>query len=221
MKETFNYTEFASEVSEKYSKQFKQYEPIFELLYNWQEDWHLYNILTFHDTQFYKLEEESFIDCWGKDSRTYFEDKFVAFAYDGGGGHFCFWLYPDLVGEPPIVFIDGHGEQEFLASNLADFVNRMINELDFCGGWISKGDDVEETFKEMRWELVDNYQEHKNKEITEDEVEVLFKKDRALFKEKAGEIISYKTTEQIKKDFDKHPNFDEWIKKAGLSSFFD
>ena len=58
----------------------------------------------------------------------------------------------------------------------------------------------------------------KNKEITEDQVEVLFKKDRALFKEKAGEIISYKTTEQIKKDFDKHPVFDEWIKKLELKS---
>ena len=37
MKDTFNYTEFTSEVTEKYSKQFKQYEPIFKLLYNWQD----------------------------------------------------------------------------------------------------------------------------------------------------------------------------------------
>ena len=57
MEDTFNYTEFTSEISEKYSKQFKQYEPIFKLLYNWQEQWHLYELMMFHDTQFYKLEE--------------------------------------------------------------------------------------------------------------------------------------------------------------------
>ena len=194
----------------------KQYKPILDFLLNWQNEWHLYDLMDFHSTEYYyPLEEFDFLEsCFDFDLIPFFKDKFISFAVDGGGGHYCFWLYPKLVGEPPIVYFDGHGEQEFLASNLNDFVNRMINDLGFCGGWLAEGDDVAETFKEDIWRLVNNYQEEKGNEITEQEAEKLFLEDRKLFKEKASKVISFKTTEQINNAFKKHPNFNKWIEKV-------
>ena len=193
----------------------KQYKPILDFLHHWQNEWHLYDLMYFHSTAYYyPLEEFQFLKYFDFDLTPFFNDKFISFAVDGGGGHYCFWLYPELVGEPPILYFDGHGEQAFLASNLNDFVNIMINELDFCGGWICEGDDVAETFKENLWELVNNYQEEKGKEITEEEAEKLFFEDRKLFKEKASKVISFKSTKQIKSAFKKQPNFDDWINKV-------
>ena len=194
----------------------KQYKPIFDFLHHWQNEWHLYDLMNFHSTEFYSpLEEFDFLEShFDFDLTPFFKDKFISFAVDGAGGHYCFWVYPDLVGEPPIAYFDGHGEQEFLASNLNDFVIRMINELGFCGGWLCEDDDVEKTFKENLWELVNNYQEEKGKEITEKEAEKLFLEDRKLFKDKASKIITLKTTNQIKSAFKKHPNFDKWITKV-------
>jgi len=45
-----------------------------------------------------------------KDFSYEFKEKtiYALIGANGSGGHFCFWLYPDLVGEPRIVFLDGY-----------------------------------------------------------------------------------------------------------------
>ncbi len=192
----------------------EQYNAILDFFNVWQDEWHLYDLQNFHDTEYFlPLEESRFLqEQFDTDLSVYFKDKFISFAVDGAGGEYCFWLYPEFEWEPPIVFLDGHGEQQFLAGSLNDFVNKMMNDIGFRGGWLGEYDDWQEFFKEEHlWDLVESYEEEKNEEISVEEVENLFYKERALFKERASQVITLKTTKEIVDGINKHPDFNEFM----------
>jgi hypothetical protein len=61
--------------------------------------------------------------------------RFIAFAGDGCGSHFCLWQYPDLEGPEPVVLLGSHGDGYVVASCLVEF----FRGLAICGMFVGPG----------------------------------------------------------------------------------
>ena len=84
-------------------------------------------------------------DKWSKHG-----DTFAQFGQDGTGSMFLLWFYPNLTGEPPVVFMGSEGETCIVASNINDFIKQLCSgKLFFDGGWL---DPVEEDKDKIDWD---------------------------------------------------------------------
>ncbi len=79
-------------------------------------------------------------------------DKFIQFGMDGTGSMFCFWLYPTLESEPPIVLFGSEGERSLVATNINDFIKQLNSgKLFYDGNWLEPEEDEE---SELDWEAL-------------------------------------------------------------------
>lgn len=189
----------------------------FDFLQQWQSEYHIYNFEQLHSIYFYEEESEYLERNFDEDLTEHITDKFVTLGIDGAGGSYCFWHYPGLEGEAPIVLLDSEGGSKFLANSLNDFVCRMINEIEFCGGWICEGQDPEEELENELYDLANNYNEEKGKSISETTAKDLLIEERKLFKEKLLPLITYKTREQTQEKL--HPSFNLFVTKAEIKTW--
>lgn len=206
-----------------------QTQKIFKFLQEWQDEFHLYDLMSFHSMEIYnELETEDYLEeMWDFDLTKYYDDKFYSFSTEGGTGYFAFWHYKNLQGEAPIVLLANSGGYPiFLAANLNDLVCKMIHQIGFNGGWWSREDDDEnplekptkEDFEDMYDQVVDSYQEKYNKEINIKKVKILLEKDRQNFKEKALELIDFISEKEIKENIKKHPCFVDRVSQYHFKS---
>lgn len=203
-----------------------QQQKILEFLRQWESEEHIYDLMTFHSMEFYDdLEDEKFLEKWfDVDLTEYFEDKFPSFATEGGTGYIAFWYYLDLQGEAPIIRIDSYGgHTEILAGSLNDLVCILIHNIGFNGGWCVDNKPDEEDFQEHYEDLLYHYNKHNNTSLSIEEfINNIINKDREEFKQRALEIIDFKSEKEIAKNIKNHPSFiqklEEFEKKAEYES---
>ncbi len=92
---------------------------------------------------------ETFGYWFGSDSWASNGDSFVQFGMDGTGSMFCLWYYPDLSGEPPVVFFGSEGERCLIATNINDFIKQMSSGKLLFDGRFSDPDPEEQS--ELDW----------------------------------------------------------------------
>ena len=98
-------------------------------------------------------ETSDALDMWlgGKKWRET-EHNFIQFGQDGCGSLFCLWFYPDLKGEPPVVFLGSEGERALISNSAHDFVRQITSgKVFFDGGWLDPDDEEKD---ELDWELL-------------------------------------------------------------------
>jgi len=72
-------------------------------------------------------------------------DSFVHFGSDGTGGCFLLWYYPDLDGDPPVVFLGSEGESCMASPTVTDFLKQLASgKVFFEGSWLDPDDEEEE-----------------------------------------------------------------------------
>ncbi|MBL4900896.1 MAG: hypothetical protein JKX76_14900 [Colwellia sp.] len=98
-------------------------------------------------------EVEETLDCWFGGSKWRGSNHaFLQFGQDGCGSLFCLWFYPDLQGEPPVIFLGSEGERSIVANNCNDFVKQVASGKVFCdGNWLEPEDEDED---ELDWDLL-------------------------------------------------------------------
>lgn len=80
--------------------------------------------------------------------------QFVQFGQDGCGSLFCLWFYPELLNEPPVVFLGSEGERAVVSNNLNDFILQIASgKLFYDGGWLETNKEEKE---ELDWTLLSN-----------------------------------------------------------------
>ena len=181
----------------------KKTQELLTFLYQWQhkDPYHIYNLNSLYALEFIdELEKFDLLESYyDYDLSSYFKDEFIAFAVDGAGGYFCFWIYPELEGEPPIIHNDGHGKSKLLAASFHDFACRMVYEVNFDGD--------KELDEDIIWDLAEYYDEANSKDIDKDEANLLIAKDRKLFKNNIHNIASLLTEDDVKNNLMKTPSF--------------
>jgi len=74
-------------------------------------------------------------------------DSLVQFGMDGSGSMFCLWYYPNLKGEPPVVFLGSEGHSCLVSNNLNDFIKHTCSGKLFSDGeWLDPYLDDEKEF---------------------------------------------------------------------------
>ncbi|WP_193165557.1 hypothetical protein [Microbulbifer hainanensis] len=72
-------------------------------------------------------------DKWKKEKY-----KIIKFGQDGTGSSYCLWYYPELTGEPPVVFFGSEGELYNVAISVKEFARYLGAGYDFgFGGWFA------------------------------------------------------------------------------------
>ena len=138
-------------------------------------------------------------DWYEKDLSPYFEDQFIEF---GGcdGSLYCLWYYPGLVGEPPVVYIGGDGDNCTLAPSIEDLISLLIYDREPYK--------FETEPNEIWGEIeLDDYLEFLKEDEPETYQEIL------QMKQIASEAFPIRDYETIIKDFEKHPKFNEFVEK--------
>lgn len=78
-----------------------------------------------------KLKEPDCIDSWfdaqldnemADEEYNMLDKEFLSFAYTGEGGEYYLWLYDELEGSPPVIYLGSSGEYDMVAPSLNDFV---------------------------------------------------------------------------------------------------
>jgi len=87
----------------------------------------IYSLPEIHDIEvqdeFYNIEVSELLNLdIPKDEVT---DTFLGFANSADGGEYCLWFYPELTGEPPVVFINLDWEHSLIASSFTEFIKRL------------------------------------------------------------------------------------------------
>lgn len=78
--------------------------------------------------------------------------SFIQFGQDGCGSLFCLWYYPELSGEPPVVFFGSEGERALVSNNASDFVKQITSgKIFYDGNWLDPEDDDKD---ELDWTLL-------------------------------------------------------------------
>ncbi len=186
---------------------------IFQFLQKWDSEYHTYNLMTFHSMEIYnELEKLPYLEeWWNIDLTKYFKDEFLSFSTEGGTGYFAFWHYPALQeGIPPIVLLpSGSSEPELSASNLNDLVSKMLHNIYFNSDWggeLNKTPNKEE-LEGIYYDLIDEYENEFDKEISLEKIQSLLKADRIEFKRRALEIVKLSSEEEIERNVKQHPSF--------------
>lgn len=97
-------------------------------------------------------------------------DSFVQFGQDATGSMFLLWFCPNLVGEPPVVFLGSEGEAHFVAPNLKSFLKQIgSGKLFYDGDWLEP-DSGEKA--ELDWVLLRSRVEKLVGPITQDPEEI-------------------------------------------------
>ena len=136
------------------------------------------------------------ISWFNNDLTPYFEDQFVEFAGEGDGSSFCLWFYPDLVGEPPVVYIGSDYRFITVAPSMEDFICLKIQSQEPYF--------FEKKPKEI-WEKL---------YIDKEDVPEIYNDVMKLKKVASTVIENFRDRKSILKDFKKHPKFHKWVKKV-------
>ncbi|MBK4992976.1 hypothetical protein IAE39_001150 [Pseudomonas sp. S37] len=85
---------------------------------------------------------ETFGDWFGGTRWSECGDCFVHFGRDGSGSLFLLWYYPELISQPPVVFMGSEGECGLVADNIQDFIRQMgSGKVFFDNAWITPEDE--------------------------------------------------------------------------------
>ncbi|MCT7357887.1 hypothetical protein [Thalassolituus pacificus] len=98
-------------------------------------------------------ETSDVLDMWlgGKKWRET-EHHFIQFGQDGCGSLFCLWYYPELKGEPPVVFLGSEGERALVSNSAHDFVMQITSgKVFYDGSWLDPHDEDKD---ELNWDLL-------------------------------------------------------------------
>jgi len=87
----------------------------------------VYNLPEIHDMEiqdeFYNVDVSELLNLDIPENEL--EDTFLGFANSADGGEYCLWLYPDLKGEPPVVFINLDWEHSLISSSFSKFIRDL------------------------------------------------------------------------------------------------
>jgi hypothetical protein len=184
----------------------KKTSKILKFLKQWQDDKHLYDFqyihsMEFHDGEWLTILNDTYFG--EKDLTPYFKDRFWSFAVDGGGGEYALWFYPGLDKEAPVVFFGSEGEMEMLAASMEEFLNRIVNDITFCGGWSyddTSPKEIQEHLENQYDDLAELYEAAHGVALSQKKVAKLFSKEREAFIKKAKKIITLHSDKKLLKN---------------------
>jgi len=183
---------------------------ILNLLNEWEKKEELYNLELQEFELYDEFEELEYLDEWfGFDYKSQYEDRFLAFANDGTGGELALWFYPDLTGEPPVIFTGSEGETNLIAGSLEDFVCLLTR-----GKLLNAGDTEEDRTPESLWYNIYKLQLEElaeDNEVTTEEAKTLLHKSAETFKQFIHNAVNCRDEIAIFKDNSKHPDFIKWV----------
>lgn len=107
----------------------------------------------------YETDKQTFtqtadtLDSWmGGPSWRASGHKFIQFGRDASGSLFCLWFYPELIEEPPVVFIGSEGDTYVVSNNSTDFIKQITSGYIFNdGSWLEPD---EEELQELNWDAL-------------------------------------------------------------------
>jgi len=126
-------------INERYAQ------PTLDLLVKWGDGDYTYNLYDVRDIELHRTFQKcDLVEQWfAKDLREQGYD-FLEFGYTRAGDPYTVWMYPGLIGEPPVVLLDSDGDVKLLAPSLVDFLCLLTdpeaikgNIEDDKAGWYS------------------------------------------------------------------------------------
>ena len=116
-------------------------------------------------------------------------------------------MYPELKGEPAVVFLDGDGDVELLAPSMGEFLALLTNEDVLLG---NVEDDVLYWYELYTCQYDDIVEENEEFEDT-DEVEDAIKKEIKTLNAKVKKAYNYPELLNIIENYNRHPDFKKWF----------
>ena len=187
----------------------KTYAKTLTFLQQWQEESHLHHFYSFHNMELHDLEDitKEFLDGqWDAPMTNYFTDKLYAFAVDGSGGYYAFWVYPDLDKKAPIIYLDSHGDYAYLADSFELYFKTFLKDV--------KSKDLDEYEYKLE-SSVERYEDKNDVELDENKIEEMLTKDLDLFENKMNQLIGL---DKISDEAIDHPSLDLWWNRVLLKS---
>jgi len=129
---------------------------------------------------------------------VHFQDKFIEFASESDGSSFNLWYYPNLIGEPPVVYIGSDGPNSTIAASMKEFLCLLATSSEF--------NTLQKKPKDIWTKLhLEGLQDHVEPEVYRG------LKQRMEFASKALSCDSHKN---LLKNIKEHPSFHEWVRKV-------
>ena len=164
-----------------------------QFLINWEKKKSILDLNKLLNMQILtKTERVEFEEYFSFILRQFFKDQFYAFAVDGAGGYYAFWITPDGSNEYPLVFIDSEGEHEYLAPSLWHYIRNIPKEL-------TVSSDLHEYLDDM----IDDYQEEHGKELSKEEMKTKLLETLKQFQTDSEKLEKSSPSDITKKDFKK------------------
>jgi len=187
----------------------KKYAKTLTFLQQWQDQSHLHCFYGFHNMELHDLEditEEFLAGQWDADMTKYFDDKLYAFAVDGSGGYYAFWVYPELDKEAPIVYLDSHGGYAYVSDSFELYFKNFLKDV--------RSKELDEYEYKLE-SSVESYEDDNNVELDGHQIEDMLARDLALFEDKMNQFIGL---DKISDEPVSHLRFDLWWSKVLIKS---
>ena len=137
-----------------------QTQKAYQFLKNWKKKKSVLDLQRLLDFEINsKLERVGFEHYFSYNLSPFLKDQFYAFAVDGSGGYYAFWVTAEATEEYPVVLIDSEGEHDYLAPSLWQFIHN-----------IPKNPNLTEYLNEYYDDMIDDYNELHGVELSQKEI---------------------------------------------------
>ncbi len=182
-----------------------------QILQNWEDYYNIYNFDSLQHIQGFQNPELA--DCCylmnaDEDIKKIINTQFYEIATTGEGGTYALWNYPELKGEPPIVFFGSDGHYSMIAPSLEAFVGLLTMNLFLFPEIDNSTTPVWQKWRKWHPDL-EEIKEDYGFETVEEAKEELLKKIQEL-KTIVENHFELKTFEDYMSDMNQHKNFRDW-----------
>ncbi len=182
-----------------------------QILQNWEDDYNIYNFDSLQNIQGFqtpKLADCCYLMNADEDVKEIINTQFYEIATTGEGGTYALWNYPELQGEPPVVFFGSDGHYSMIAPSLEALAGLFTMNLFLFPEVENDTTPVWQKWRKWHPDL-EEIKEDYGFETVEEAKEELLKKIQEL-KTIMESHFELKTFEDYMWDMNQHKNFRDW-----------
>ena len=170
-----------------------------QILENWESRDTVFNFEKIYGAAYFhtpRVIDHTYLMNLEDNLKATINKQFYEIAETGDGGAYALWHYPELEGEPPVIYFETDGNIEMVAPSLEAFA--VMFSLD-------------EYLDEFYVDFEDIY-EYYNLE-DEEEAERLFTKEFKQYQKRISSLFEVKSSEAYRIEMNRHKNFKDWYKE--------
>jgi len=168
-----------------------------QVLENWEEKNTVFNFEKIYTVAYFhkpKIANCCYLMNLDDDFKAIINKQFYEIAETGEGGTYALWNYPELQGEPPVIYFETDGDFKMVAASLEAFASMFaLDEYLEKEGYVDFQDICE------YYDLNDD-----------DEAKKLFKKAVKQYQKTISSLFKLKALEEYLIDMNQHKNFTDW-----------